>query len=292
MLLFLFVDGLGVSENPESPLSATPLPFLKGELGALGSRPSKGPEVRYHPLDARLDTPGLPQSATGQTTLLTGQNAARHLGYHHGPFPGPALKALLQSASLPQKARRLGLPYHHANGYTDRYLARIENSRRPPLSAFAYAARASGLSLLSLGAPGALDAVLEAPRREARRAAELVQSYPFVVLEFWALDLAGHRDPRMIPELLQRLDAFAAEFLEAAPGATLVLSSDHGNAEEPWHKRHTQNPVPFLAAGPLVQRLSAPEDLVGAGVFLAQALEALADGESGSRGQNENSSRS
>ncbi len=292
MLLFLFVDGLGVTENPESPLSTTPLPFLKGELAALGPHPVQGPDHLYRLLDARLDTPGLPQSATGQTTLLTGQNAARRLGYHHGPFPGPALKALLQSASLPQRARRLGLPYHHANGYTERYLAKIATSRRPPLSAFAYAAKASDLPLLPLGAPGALDAVLEAPRREARRAAELVRSYPFVVLEFWALDLAGHRDPRMVPELLQRLDAFAAEFLEAAPGATLVLTSDHGNAEEPWHKRHTPNPVPFLAAGPLVKRLLAPEDLVGAGVFLAGALEALAGQPGRNPRQNENSSRS
>ncbi len=39
--------------------------------------------------------------------------------------------------------------------------------------------------------------------------------------------------------------------LAARPAdVTVLLTSDHGNLEEPWHKSHTANPVPLLAVGP------------------------------------------
>ena len=38
-----------------------------------------------------------------------------------------------------------------------------------------------------------------------------------------------------------------------------MLTSDHGNAEEPWHTRHTRNAVPFIAAGPHAE--TVPEEM-------------------------------
>ena len=93
-LLFLFFDGIGVgrddpAENPFAAIGAR-------RLGALAGRPD--PEASFGTLDATLGVPGLPQSATGQTTLLTGVNAAAHAGRHMVGIPGPTLRPLLSSA--------------------------------------------------------------------------------------------------------------------------------------------------------------------------------------------------
>ena len=116
-MLFLFVDGLGLGGALEDLF-----PYLL--------------ELHPHPLDATLGVEGLPQSGTGQTALLTGENAARLLGRHQGPFPSPSLRPLLER-SLYAWARRRGLPVLHANAYHLEYLERATRGRRLLLSAFA-----------------------------------------------------------------------------------------------------------------------------------------------------------
>ena len=91
-LLLLFFDGIGVGrdEPDENPFAA----IDPGWLAPLAGRaPVDG--TRFKGLDATLGVPGLPQSATGQTTLLTGVNAARHIGHHQVGTPGPSLRPLL-----------------------------------------------------------------------------------------------------------------------------------------------------------------------------------------------------
>ena len=79
--LFLFLDGVGLgSDNPKvNPFVAARTPFMEGFLGgkltaSLAERLE--PEFTFKHLDARLGFEGLPQSATGQTALLTGKNGA------------------------------------------------------------------------------------------------------------------------------------------------------------------------------------------------------------------------
>ena len=86
----------------------------------------------------------------------------------------------------------------------------------------------------------------------------LTRSFDLVVLEYWALDLAAHRHPDTLPERFRELSLFLKGFLEE--GGTLLLTSDHGNAEEPWHPKHTRNPVPLVYTG---KTPFWPQDLVG-----------------------------
>ncbi|MEN2982367.1 MAG: metalloenzyme [Thermus sp.] len=238
-MLFLFVDGLGLGETLESLF-----PLLL--------------ELDPKPLDATLGVEGLPQSGTGQTALLTGANAPRLLGYHQGPFPSPRLRPLLRE-SLYAWARAQGLKVLHANAYRPEYLRRATEGRRLLLSAFAQAARLAGLPLLPLGHPLALPpAFWEDPYGMGARAAALARAFPLVVLEYWALDLAAHRFPETLPQRFQELSLFLKGFL--AEGGTLLLTSDHGNAEEPWHPQHTRNPVPLVYTG---QGPEGPQDLTG-----------------------------
>jgi len=238
-VLFLFVDGLGLGEA------------LQGLFPLLL-------ELSPKALDATLGVEGLPQSGTGQTTLLTGVNAARLLGHHQGPFPSPRLRPLLRQ-SLYAWAKEAGLRVLHANAYRPEYLKRATGGRRLMLSAFAQAALLAGYPLLPLGHPLALPpAFWEDPYGVGAKMAALTRSFDLVVLEYWALDLAAHRHPDTLPDRFRELSLFLKGFLEE--GGTLLLTSDHGNAEEPWHPKHTRNPVPLVYTG---ETPFWPQDLVG-----------------------------
>jgi hypothetical protein len=60
-------------------------------------------------LDASLGVPGLPQSATGQTSILTGVNAPAEMGRHISGFPGPTLRRILFEHSVLKRIRERGL---------------------------------------------------------------------------------------------------------------------------------------------------------------------------------------
>ncbi len=262
MLAFLFVDGLGLSSDPRSPLKRLNLPTLRALTGGFSQAPLSQTGLAYRVLDARLGVEGLPQSGTGQTALLTGQNAAQLLGHHQGPHPLSKLQTLLQQESLQIWATRRGLQVLHTNGYRPEYLEKVLNSRRNLLSAFGFAARVAGLELLPLDHPQAtLPAFWPEPEAAGERFAQIAQHHDLTILENWALDYSAHRMPEQLDDRWLELDRFLEGFLNASPAATLLLTADHGNAEEPWHTQHTLNPVPLVIYGPLANRVPAMRSL-------------------------------
>src|SRR5262245_55022956 len=89
-VLLLFIDGLGIgARGPDNPLDglsdAAPLAIFQDEP----------PEIPFGGVLARTDAclgiEGRPQSASGQTTILTGANAAAEIGYHKQGFPNQPL---------------------------------------------------------------------------------------------------------------------------------------------------------------------------------------------------------
>lgn len=106
-IIFIFVDGLGIGcDDPETnPLRDPRFPALTKLL------------AHASPLDACLGIDGLPQSATGQATLLTGVNAAKEMGRHIEGFPPSALKKLIEHENLFSKLHKLGKRCTFANAY-------------------------------------------------------------------------------------------------------------------------------------------------------------------------------
>ncbi len=266
-IAFLLVDGLGISDDPRSPLRTTPLPTLSELTNRFAAVPHDRPGAAYRVLDATLGVDGLPQSATGQTTLLTGVNGAELLGRHQGPHPGSRMQALLREASLPVWATQRGLRVLHANGYRPEYLERVLGARRNMLSAFAFAARAAGQALMVSTDPRAhRPGYWPDPQAAGAAFADTAGQHHLTVLEYFLLDYAGHREPDRVAAGLTELDAFVSGYRAASSGSTLVITSDHGNAEEPWHARHTRNPVPLIACGPdahTVPAMTSIADLSG-----------------------------
>jgi len=278
---WLMLDGVGIAPHTESnPFTDQQTPTLD----ALGiSRPAGRlePEFVAHPIDARLGVPGLPQSGTGQTTLLTGMNAAKHLGFHHGPWPGPTLKPLLEE-SVPVRLARAEKTVRLANLYPPRYLEAIQSGQRR-LNAIALSATLAGATLEPDGIPPPFG------RPDAPEGVPLEQVYAWgrdfvrgeippggadlVIFDSWWSDHLGH-EMNMSParQHVVRLEAFATGALENRPSGTLLLvTSDHGNFEDQSLKTHTMAEVPFAAIGPGAQAFSEVTDLSG----VAPALEKL-----------------
>jgi hypothetical protein len=292
-ILFLFVDGVGLgpAEAATNPFAALDLPNLQALLGGqrllAACAPYEGPRASLLALDACLGVPGLPQSATGQAALLTGQNVPAALGYHYGPKPDPAVAAILRQGSLfstlRQSSRRAAL----LNAYPPRYFEVIRSGRRL-YSAIPLAVASAGMPLKSaadlftgqaLSADftgqgwrsqlGIAEAPLLTPAQAGRRLAALAAQYDLAFFEFWPSDYAGHHQSLAeATHILELLDQVLGGLLAAwdDDAGLILITSDHGNLEDLATRTHTINPVPALLIGRLDMRrrfASGLRDLTG-----------------------------
>lgn len=259
-LLFVFVDGVGLGEDAaHNPFATADTPTLDALLGGslTAARAAfTASDKLFGKLDARLGVKGLPQSATGQTSLLTGKNAAAHMGRHYGPYPGPTVKELLASCTLFHDLPKSVL----ANVYPPKF------TERARLNAVVYAAVQAGVSLrgfadyqqgraISADLTGdyltkAAGADPKTPFVMGQQLARMAQEQPFTMFDFWLSDEAGHRwHLTEAKALVTRLDSFLAGVLAARDNLTVLLTSDHGNLEDKTRKTHTLADVPLIVVG-------------------------------------------
>jgi len=265
-VLMIFVDGFGIGDdNPDvNPLARARTTHLRAACGKV-----EGPALRAGALvvstDATLNVGGLPQSATGQTTLLTGINAARKVGRHVHGFCTRALAGILDGASLFARVREGGGRATFANAYTPEFF----RGERRFLSVTTVAAKQTGLPLRDLADLARGEAVFHditnrslrtrgyglpevSPQEAGRRMARLARSHDFTLYEHFQTDQAGHeRDMDRGVELLERLDLLVDAVLEATDrdDTLVVVASDHGNLEDLRTRSHTKNPVPTMLWG-------------------------------------------
>src|SRR5204862_5607930 len=140
-VLLFFIDGLGIgtrcSHNPFDDLEdVAPLAVFQDESTLL---PFDGVLA---PTDACMGVAGRPQSASGQTTILTGVNAPATIGYHKQGFPNQALLDIIREHSIFLQLKNKGIEsITFANTYTKRFF-----ERRPRwISATTAAVEAAGL---------------------------------------------------------------------------------------------------------------------------------------------------
>ena len=271
-VIFVFLDGLGLGPADETnPLWLAPMPNLRRLLGGplVAGRSVDRPGLLFTALDALLGVRGVPQSATGQTALLTGINAAQLLGYHLAAYPNAQLTQLINEHNILKRATERGFRATFANAYTSQYFELVKERKRRH--------SATTLSVLAAGLPFRTLADLERgeavywditnfylaghlhmpvsiiePEVAGQRLARLSRSYDLVLYESFLPDAVGHRKDRAKAlQVLDLLDRFFAGLLEAVgPTVTVVMSSDHGNLEELSTGVHSTHPVPLLVVGP------------------------------------------
>lgn len=275
-ILFLFLDGvgLGAADAAANPFVTATIPTLMALCG--GQRPlaatprTATARALFIPTDAGLGVAGPPQSATGQATIVTGQNAPQLVGGHWGPKPNAAVAAIIQQHSVFSQLVQRGRTAALLNAYPQRYFDVIQSKRRS-YSAIPLAVTTAGLPLKTLddlragqafsadftGAGwhtelGYTDTPVYGPREAGQHIARVARNYDFAFFEHWPSDYIGHRgDLTEARQHLELLDAVLAGMLEAwdDEAGLIVVTSDHGNLEDVSHPHHTLNPVPTFVIG-------------------------------------------
>ena len=265
-VILYFIDGLGIGERSElNPLAQI------GNIAPLANFQNETPSIIFDgflvPTDACLGVEGRPQSASGQTTILTGVNAPKFLGAHKQGFPNQKLRDVIAEHSIFLQLKKLGIePNLFANAYTKQY---FETHYKRWKSATTCAVEAAGLSFRMI--PDLLggfavfhdftneflrergyDVPLLSPIEAGKTLAKLVESNRFTLYEHFITDKIGHDQDfdwakRHLPKLAEMIRTVLANInLETT---TFILTSDHGNIEDLSVRNHTLNKVPTIIWG-------------------------------------------
>ena len=272
-LLLFFIDGLGIgtrgSQNPFDGLDeAAPLAVFQHEE----------PELPFEGLlavtDACLGVNGRPQSASGQTTILTGINAPAMIGHHKQGFPNQALLDIIREHSIFRQLSEAGIkPVAFANTYTKRFFA----NRPRWISATTAAVEAAGgrFNIIEdLKAGHALyhdftnamliehgeKVPLRAPEEAGEILAGIAAANRFALYEYFITDKIGHAQDReaartVLPQLSRMIRSLLGNL--DLKSSTVILTSDHGNIEDLSLRNHTLNPVPTIVWGKDRQSIAA-----------------------------------
>lgn len=293
----VFVDGVGVGPpGPDNPLSIGDRALFAFHEGTLAGRELTGLPTGWagSTIDATLGVPGLPQSASGQTALLTGVNASAHLGHHQSAIPGRGLRELLGAGTLFSRLAARGASVVFANPYGPSFIDRLRPDRPPRrASATTVATWGAGIGFRTtqdlargeavshditgemLRAHG-VDAAIVTPETAGLHLAHLVSENAFVFFEHFLTDLVGHGRIDTPPaEVLDRLERFVISCASALDPSDrgLIVTSDHGNLEDLSVTGHTRYPVPLLVWGRARSAFDPwPEDLTGIAPACLRAL--------------------
>ncbi len=297
-ILFLFLDGVGLGpDDPATnPFARAPMPdvsrLLRGQRLVAGAAPLVGERATLISLDACMGVPGMPQSGSGQASLLTGLNVPALIGGHYGPWPSPAIVNLLNNGNIFRAVQQAGKSAAFLNAYPPTYFAAIE-SRRRIYSSIPQGAMSAGVPLrsaqdLAEGRAVAADftakgwherlGLTDTPLLTARQAGEriawLAFEHDFSFFEYWLSDYAGHgQDMAAALGLLGSVDEMLGGLLDRWDDeqGLVLLTSDHGNMEDLSTRGHTMNPVPAL----LIGEAKAREEVAGTLQTLADVAPAL-----------------
>lgn len=264
-VLLFFIDGVGLGAESENN------PLLQIEnCEPLNNFADRKKEIFKNgiliPTDPRLGIEGRPQSASGQTTILTGKNAPQILGFHKQGFPNAILREVIAEHSIFLQLKKKGIERAvFANAYTPQFFQETPRWK----SATTVAVEAAGMQfrrLSDLNGKQALfhdfsnesliESGFDVPKFSISEAAEILADLSSknecVLYEHFITDKIGHDQnfekakthlpklARLIRETLDRSD------LETT---TFILTSDHGNIEDLSVRNHTLNDVPTIIWG-------------------------------------------
>jgi 2,3-bisphosphoglycerate-independent phosphoglycerate mutase len=261
-VIFIFIDGIGIGNKNKAinPIYGTKELVLANLMD----------NARFH-ADASLGVKGLPQSATGQTTIFTGVNGALALNRHMSGQPTITLKKIINKINMFGELKKIGLKVASANVYRDEYLTNMLNMKdrrnRPSVTSVMCMAEhikfrtaedfvnnngvyhdITGDILKESGYP--VEPV--SPQKAARNLYALSRENDFILFEHFVTDIAGHKaELEEAISVVERLDYFLSELtsLMNLEEDVLIITSDHGNLEDISVRTHTMSKVPVIVLG-------------------------------------------
>jgi 2,3-bisphosphoglycerate-independent phosphoglycerate mutase len=296
-ILFIFIDGLGIGENDESknPCTSADIQLFNNFLSE--TYPKKLPfDGLAKSIDCTLGIPGLPQSATGQTALYTGLNAAKILGKHLSGFPNQKLRDILTEHSILQKGIKAGKKAAFINAYRQLFFELGPEALIRFLSVTSIMNWKAGLKFFDMEDLQAERCIYHdftnrellkkgfkvpefSPEKAGQILAHASHNYDFLLYEYFKTDRAGHKqDLSKAADLLIQLEQFILTVLKQIDlkETLLIVTSDHGNIEDISVKTHTKNPVPLMVWGKRKQEmLDGVESILGVTSSILKMLTAF-----------------
>jgi hypothetical protein len=267
-LFYFFIDGLGLDkpgeDNPVSDLFQSSLSGYRLEKLSSAAIFDRGVIV---PLDPVQGVPGLPQSATGQTSLYTGINAQKVVGHHLTAIPNKKLIRLIRDRSLLKKLKDGGISVTSANLYSEEFFKRrsIMKKNMFPVSTLSIKAADIPFRMINeYSEKKALSADITnrfmnergwgidmiTPEEGAQRIYNILEENQAVFFEYFMTDIYGHKRNREALDIRKKeLDGFLFSLLKIIsenPEISVLIVSDHGNVEDFSTGNHTSNPVPLI----------------------------------------------
>ena len=260
-VVFIFIDGLGL--GPENPQIN---PCLHSDIHIFSSHnkhKDKTPVVKNgicFPTDATLGIAGLPQSATGTATLLTGVNCVWKVRKHVPGFPTNKLIEIIRKESILKKVNRKGLASTFINAYRPLFF-KLKEKTKWRLSTTTVANLAANNTFYSLEDiikhksiyhdytnRNLIKRGFKVPVFSSQEAAKILASaadeFNLVVYEYFLTDRAGHKqDMDTAVQVLVQIEKLITRLIDMLDlnDKLLVVSSDHGNIENLSVKTHTRN---------------------------------------------------
>jgi 2,3-bisphosphoglycerate-independent phosphoglycerate mutase len=269
-VLLIFIDGIGIGEdNPQrNPCANNAFVILNNVRndGPTKLLPYGGIMVS---VDATLGIEGLPQSATGQTTLLTGVNAAKVLGGHKQGFPNKKLRDILKEKSILKRVTESGGHAAFMNAFRPRFFRYKTEEIISKLSVTTVANWVAELPFFTLQDVIDKKALYQdftnidliargfqmpvySPQQAGKILACAAREYDFCLYEYFKTDHAGHsQNMNRATEEIVKLEEFLKALLSHIDfdRCTLIVTSDHGNIEDLSVRTHTANKIPAMIWG-------------------------------------------
>jgi 2,3-bisphosphoglycerate-independent phosphoglycerate mutase len=258
-MILMFIDGIGIGKNDLLN------PFMKANIPNWHSFFNN---YSVFEADASLGVTGLPQSATGQTSIYTGKNAPKAVGRHISARPTATLAEMVNNDNIFKILIDRGYSVTFVNVYSKDYLDEVGKNPKGML-------KPSVTTLLNISAALPFRTVEEykngngvyhditgealrekgydvpviTPEKAADNLYQISRNYDFTLFEFFVSDLAGHsQNMDRAVSILERLDRFVGSLVKQMDlnKEVFVIVSDHGNIEDLSIPTHTMNPVPVF----------------------------------------------
>jgi 2,3-bisphosphoglycerate-independent phosphoglycerate mutase len=263
-LFLFFIDGIGLSskENPIINLFSG----ITGKQLLAGNLPEFFDNGVICSADASLGISGRPQSATGQATIFTGINAAEYLGYHLPALPNQKLVELIEKQSLMKSLIERGISSSSANMYSNDFFQKRAARRRNAFPVSTLTIKASGVPFRYFSDYEQNRAVFAditnklirergydieeiTPEAAGRNLLNILDDKEFVFFEYFMTDMYGHKRNRAgLEESVDILNRFTETVWAGVRNSdtSILIISDHGNAEDLTTGDHTFNDVPAI----------------------------------------------
>ena len=278
-LIFIFLDGVGLGSNVDSnPLTKAAMPTMSNLVGERLTNTTHVVEqsIVVKGIDACLGVEGMPQSATGQTSLFTGFNAQAFLGHHLMAYPNDELISLINKRSIFKYAKEKYIKSTFANSYTDGFFDSLHQNS-PSYSVTTRCVLAAQIKFNTLNDLLENRAVhwditnstlqdmpnnrvpLVSPFKAGQTLKNLADDYDLILFECFLPDLIGHKkDMQKALLFLEMFDEFLRGVVNnKPPNIHILISSDHGNIEDLSFGGHTKNAVPLIVIGNLAHHFSS-----------------------------------